>query len=437
MSATICPPDACIQHHSTAGSAQKHWAKFILTTMPVPSPSTCASDSDLGRNADTLATSCNRFSNLKIRSKKKNLHCNFRNLLQVIASLHIAWRSLRLPSSRFWRLSLTRKTPRSFLDSKICCNTNRAAISTSAFHLFDFSIFVHGFLYVCAIMFGTWSALRHFGIAFQVDPWRLVEQLVKTLISSPVAESLGSRAVPRPKVPIKVPKGSLVVARCRCRGLGCCLPRVPRISGDIKDLKLSNEVSDDQIPRRNSYELAKAESSLRRKPFYGEPSGKMPEDGQGGQEKNASKSPWKSWKLEAAFAGIILSNSILLGIQTEWASRNLHAEEPMVFRVLQIVYAMLFVGEIAWRISHSGCKAYLCSADWGWHTLDLFVTFSAVLDVVMTLGGGASLTGRSNSGFRLLRVMKIARLVRAIRVVKVPEFHHVSRFSSRLSSSFI
>ncbi|CAL1164277.1 unnamed protein product, partial [Cladocopium goreaui] len=207
---------------------------------------------------------------------------------------------------------------------------------------------------------------------------QLVEQLVKTLISSPDL-------------------------------------------GGIKDLK-SSEVSDDQIPRRNSYELAKRESNLRRKPFYGEPSGKMPEGGQGGQEKNASNSPWKSWKLETAFAGIILSNAILLGIQTEWASRNLYTEEPVVFRVLQTVYAMLFVGEIAWRISLSGCKAYLCSADWGWHTLDLFVTFSAVLDVVMTLGGGASLTGRSNSGFRLLRVMKIARLVRAIRVVKVLRF---------------
>lgn len=229
----------------------------------------------------------------------------------------------------------------------------------------------------CEILSRLEDLLQH-----QRSCHQLVEQLVKTLISSPVAE----------------------------------------ISGGIKDLKLSSEVSDGQIRRRNSYELAKAESNLRRKPFYGEPSGKMPEGGQGGQEKNASNCPWKSWKLEAAFAGIILSNAILLGIQTEWASRNLYTEEPVVFRVLQTVYAMLFVGEIAWRISLSGCKAYLCSADWGWHTLDLFVTFSAVLDVVMTLGGGASLTGSSNSGFRLLRVMKIARLVRAIRVVKVLRF---------------
>jgi hypothetical protein len=51
MNATSCPPDACIQHHSTAGSAQKRWAKFILMTMPVPSPSTCASASDLGSDA--------------------------------------------------------------------------------------------------------------------------------------------------------------------------------------------------------------------------------------------------------------------------------------------------------------------------------------------------------------------------------------------------
>ena len=62
---------------------------------------------------------------------------------------------------------------------------------------------------------------------------------------------------------------------------------------------------------------------------------------------------------------------------------------------------------------------YICSSDWAWHLLDIFVSTSAVLDVASTVAGlEASLTGGSNSGFRLLRIMKIARLARAIRVVK-------------------
>ena len=195
---------------------------------------------------------------------------------------------------------------------------------------------------------------------------------------------------------------------------------VTRIStNDIDGLKPSN---DEHIDRRNSYELAKAESNMRRKPFYGDFSERKEESG----EKDHSKRAFQPWKFEVIFAGVILSNAILLGIQTEWASRNLSDEEPLVFTILQIIYAMLFVAEIVWRISLAGCQAYLCSADWGWHLLDIFVTLSAVVDVVAmsTNGFGQTVASSSNSGFRLLRVMKIARLVRAIRVVKAwPDFY--------------
>ena len=86
MNATSCPPDACsiIQQLVRLRSVGP-----ILMTMPGPSPSTCASASDLGRAAD-------RFSNLKIRrypKQKENMHrctLQFSQFMIFIASHCIA-----------------------------------------------------------------------------------------------------------------------------------------------------------------------------------------------------------------------------------------------------------------------------------------------------------------------------------------------------------
>ena len=127
----------------------------------------------------------------------------------------------------------------------------------------------------------------------------------------------------------------------------------------------------------------------------------------------------RSWQFEFFFAAVLVSNAIFLGVQTEWAAIYLNKDLPAPFTIVHSIYAILFVAELMWRVSLSGCRTFLCSSDWAWHWLDIAVTFSAVFDVIATLAGFAALTGGSNSGFRLLRVMKIARLVRVIRIIKV------------------
>lgn len=127
--------------------------------------------------------------------------------------------------------------------------------------------------------------------------------------------------------------------------------------------------NDNAVKPRSSYDKAKADNSLRRQPFYGEPKRKEPPEDR--KNEDVIKIGSRIWKLEIFFSVVIISNAVLLGVQTEWAARNLTTEEPLVFTLIQTAYAALFVVEIIWRIGLSGCKAYLCSSDWAWHLLDV------------------------------------------------------------------
>ncbi len=196
------------------------------------------------------------------------------------------------------------------------------------------------------------------------------------------------------------------------------------VDRDLKETKVAVEASMESpsvstslpVSRRNTYEIAKEESNMHRQKIealnvISEESPKS--------KKEEVKNNMRMWQFEFFFAAVLVSNAIFLGIQTEWAAINLNKDLPAPFTIVHSIYAILFVAEIIWRVSLSGCYTFLCASDWAWHWLDLAVTLSAVFDVIATLGGFAALTGGSNSGFRLLRVIKIARLVRVIRIIKV------------------
>lgn len=196
---------------------------------------------------------------------------------------------------------------------------------------------------------------------------------------------------------------------------------------EIKETKVAIEAMESPsvstslpVSRRNTYEIAKEESNMHRQKIeaLNELAGVISEESPK-SKKEEVKNDMRSWQFEFFFAAVLVSNAIFLGVQTEWAAIYLNKDLPAPFTIVHSIYAILFVAELMWRVSLSGCRTFLCSSDWAWHWLDIAVTFSAVFDVIATLAGFAALTGGSNSGFRLLRVMKIARLVRVIRIIKV------------------
>ena len=130
----------------------------------------------------------------------------------------------------------------------------------------------------------------------------------------------------------------------------------------------------------------------------------------------------KSWRFESFFAGVLVSNAIFLGVQTQWTSLHLQEDLPGVFLTLQMIYAVLFILEILLRLAAWGPLGFFCATDWAWHLLDILVSATAVLDLAAVVAGIEAKPSSSSSGFRLLRIMKIARLARAIRMVKVLRF---------------
>ncbi|CAE7556720.1 CAC [Symbiodinium necroappetens] len=184
------------------------------------------------------------------------------------------------------------------------------------------------------------------------------------------------------------------------------------------------------IDRSSSYEIAKEQLSLPQDHLMAlepvlEKAASMPLSVEAIEDPSTAsrfRSCVKSWRFESFFAGVLVSNAIFLGVQTQWTSQHLQEDLPGVFLTLQMIYAVLFILEILLRLAAWGPLGFFCATDWAWHLLDILVSATAVLDLAAVVAGIEAKPSSSSSGFRLLRIMKIARLARAIRMVKVLRF---------------
>lgn len=129
-----------------------------------------------------------------------------------------------------------------------------------------------------------------------------------------------------------------------------------------------------------------------------------------------------AWGFEAFFAVVIVSNTIVLGVQTAWMAEHFVHGVPTVFTVLQVAYAILFFVEVVLRLCADGFTSFFCSRPWLWNLLDVFVVVSSVFELVYSAMAGFQTNPASTTALRLVRIMKIARLVRIVRVAAVLRF---------------
>lgn len=121
----------------------------------------------------------------------------------------------------------------------------------------------------------------------------------------------------------------------------------------------SSETSSEVVSRAGSYEVAKEQGTKYRRRVsemvqnHQEVVTHIIQDEDPPEQKRRLQ---QSWKFEAFFAAVLVSNAIFLGVQTEWTSQNLHAAVPTAFTALQLVYAVLFILEIILRIFTSGIR---------------------------------------------------------------------------------
>jgi len=135
---------------------------------------------------------------------------------------------------------------------------------------------------------------------------------------------------------------------------------------------------------------------------------------------------------EAFSAVLILSNTVFIGWQAqylaefyrdqaaEWTSvSDEFGQPPIVFLVLNAMFAILFFFELFPRWIGEGFCDFFRSHEIWWNVLDVVVVFAGLLELGMDLYERAS--GNESGGDELenISVMKMLRILRVVRVVRV------------------
>eukprot|EP00931_Biecheleriopsis_adriatica_P086475 TRINITY_DN61141_c0_g1_i1.p1 TRINITY_DN61141_c0_g1~~TRINITY_DN61141_c0_g1_i1.p1 ORF type:complete len:622 (-),score=117.12 TRINITY_DN61141_c0_g1_i1:2-1816(-) len=135
----------------------------------------------------------------------------------------------------------------------------------------------------------------------------------------------------------------------------------------------------------------------------------------------------RSWQFEALFACIVITNSVLIGVQVEYEAINLSESSKQEFEIISLIFTFLFTAELVLRMYVSGVKSFLMSRKgWFWNYLDLIIVISSLLEAVLqvvawTDGENSSEVAASN-GFRVMRISRLLRIARVFRVIKVIRF---------------
>eukprot|EP00439_Symbiodinium_sp_Y106_P012854 s1224_g1.t2 len=143
----------------------------------------------------------------------------------------------------------------------------------------------------------------------------------------------------------------------------------------------------------------------------------------------------KNTSFDIFCAFVVVSNSIFLGIEVQ-ASIDGNGAAPPELDSARYIYTAWFIIELALRMAADGPRQYLCSDDWAWSALDVFVVTTSIWELVADImfllldddvGNVASV-----SGLRAFRIIRITRVVKAVRLMRV--FRFVMAFRTLITS---
>ena len=112
----------------------------------------------------------------------------------------------------------------------------------------------------------------------------------------------------------------------------------------------------------------------------------------------------------------IALNSLMMGIQADWMVTHVGQQAPVVFDVLEYIFAVIFTWELVMRIFVYNI-AFFRMPDWKWNIFDSIVVFLQVFDIITTLAVGGNNGGNLNF-MRLVRLMRLLRILRLMRVLR-------------------
>mmetsp|Transcript_4762 Transcript_4762/g.8624 ORF Transcript_4762/g.8624 Transcript_4762/m.8624 type:complete len:446 (-) Transcript_4762:100-1437(-) len=132
-----------------------------------------------------------------------------------------------------------------------------------------------------------------------------------------------------------------------------------------------------------------------------------------------------NYRFEMFFAVAIMTNSILVGVQVQYAAEHMGDDNPTSFMVIQHLYAYIFLIELLCRLAAQRLR-FFCNESWFWNYLDLLIVGTSLLEVIvdiMSLLNDADVGSTENlSSIRIVRIIRMTRLVRVFRIIRIVRF---------------
>jgi len=124
-------------------------------------------------------------------------------------------------------------------------------------------------------------------------------------------------------------------------------------------------------------------------------------------------------------SGILVSlNAISIGWQTDYMANYATDHLPVVFRVFDALFCVVFTVELALRIVAYG-KSFVCGPEWRWNVFDVAMVTMQIFEEIAALiaiGSHQHSSSVPGSNFSYLRLLRLVRLVRVLRIVRVLRF---------------
>eukprot|EP00929_Paragymnodinium_shiwhaense_P014859 TRINITY_DN12281_c0_g4_i1.p1 TRINITY_DN12281_c0_g4~~TRINITY_DN12281_c0_g4_i1.p1 ORF type:complete len:575 (+),score=120.23 TRINITY_DN12281_c0_g4_i1:298-2022(+) len=118
---------------------------------------------------------------------------------------------------------------------------------------------------------------------------------------------------------------------------------------------------------------------------------------------------------------VISVNTAFIAYTSNYAMANLHDPETTAMKAIEIVFCVFYCVELALRILvFKG--SYICSTEWAWNLLDVFLVAVSVQELIMAAGVSSNEEEESSlnmSFLRILRVMKMMKLFRVVRLLRM------------------
>lgn len=142
-----------------------------------------------------------------------------------------------------------------------------------------------------------------------------------------------------------------------------------------------------------------------------------------GKCKRFFKSLDGSNQLDIVSGVMIFLNSVLLGVETEYMSRN-EGATSRGFVMAQLALNFCFTVELVFRLTMHKMK-FFTGSDWMWNFLDALLVCVSLVDVMQV--AQISIDGATMLHGRLMRIVRLSRVVRTLRFCRALNYVHQFR----------